>query len=480
MPLTTAATPTPSTAQEPVQPIGVWLFFIGTAALVVAMAQTVLIPVLGILPAELDTSVANVQWLLTITLLVAAVAVPFMGRLGDMFGKRRLLLVAVGALVVGSVLTAVTSNIALLIVGRGIQGISAAAIPLGISLLSTLVPREKAGTSIATVSAMLGVGGALGLPMAAFIAQYSDFHVLFWISAGAGLIAFVGIVKFVPEDAERAGGRVDYIGAVLLGAALVALLLPLSETSDWGWGSARVIGLLIASAVLFCVFVFTQTRIAQPLVDLVTLRRRPILLTNIASLFFGFALFGSLIGTASYVQAPESTGYGFGTTILVGGLAMLPSGIAMLLLAPISAKISDRIGAPRALAIGGIIVAGGWLMRIVMTDSLWQIILGTTIVGAGTGIGYATMPTIINSHTPNSELAAANGLNSLVRSVGSSLASALGGSLLAASTMSLGGHDIPTLDGYRELFALCAGAAILAALIALAIPHMPTKDEQRV
>ena len=159
---------------------------------------------------------------------------------------------------------------------------------------------------------------------------------------------------------------------------------------------------------------------------------------------------------------------------------MLPSGIAMLLLAPISAKISDRIGAPRALAIGGIIVAGGWLMRIVMTDSLWQIILGTTIVGAGTGIGYATMPTIINSHTPNSELAAANGLNSLVRSVGSSLASALGGSLLAASTMSLGGHDIPTLDGYRELFALCAGAAILAALIALAIPHMPTKDEQRV
>lgn len=477
--MTTAAMPTASTAQEPEPRVGVWLFFIGVAALVVAMAQTVLIPVLGILPAELDTSVANVQWLLTITLLVAAVAVPFMGRLGDMFGKRRLLLIAVGALVVGSLLTAVTSNIALLIVGRGIQGISAAAIPLGISLLSTLVPREKAGTSIATVSAMLGVGGALGLPMAAFIAQYSDFHVLFWISAAAGLIAFVGIVKFVPEDPDRAGGRVDYIGAVLLGAALVALLLPLSETADWGWGSFKVIGLLILSAVLFVVFVFTQTRIAQPLVDLVTLRRRPILLTNIASLFFGFALFGSLIGTASYVQAPESTGYGFGSTILVGGLAMLPSGIAMLLLAPVSAKISDRIGAPRALAIGGIIVAGGWLMRIVMTDSLWQIILGTTIVGAGTGIGYATMPTIINAHTPNSELAAANGLNSLVRSVGSSLASALGGSLLAASTMSLGGSEIPTLDGYRELFALCAGAAILAALIALAIPHMPTKAEQK-
>ena len=478
--MTTAPAPAePDISQESDPPIGVWLFFIGLAALVVAMSQTILIPVLGVLPADLDTSVSNVQWLLTVTLLVAAVAVPFMGRLGDMFGKRRLLLIAVAALIIGSVLTAISGNIAVLIVGRGIQGISAAAVPLGISLLSTLVPREKAGTSIALVSAMLGVGGALGLPMAAFIAQYSDFHVLFWISAAAGLIAFAGIVKFVPDDTERAGGKVDYVGAVLLGGALVALLYPLSQTAAWGWGSVKVIGLLILSLVLFVVFVFAQTRIAQPLVDLVTLRRRPILLTNIASLFFGFALFGSLIGTASYVQAPESTGYGFGSTILVGGLAMLPSGIAMLLLAPVSAKISDRIGAPRALAIGGIVVAGGWLMRIVMTDSLWQIILGTTIVGAGTGIGYATMPTIINTHTPHSELAAANGLNALVRSVGSSLASALGGSLLAASTMSLGGYDIPTLDGYRELFALCAGAAILAALVALAIPHMPTKDEQK-
>lgn len=457
--------------------VGVWLFFVGTAALVVSLSQTILIPVLGILPEKLDTSVANVQWLLTSTLLVAAVAVPFMGRLGDMFGKRRLLLIAVGALVAGSVLTAVTSNIALLIIGRGIQGLSAAAIPLGISLLSSLIPRERAGAAIATVSAMLGVGGALGLPLAAVVAQNYDFHVLFWVSAGLGALAFIGILTVVPEDSSRTGGKVDYIGAVLLGAALVSLLFPLSETSDWGWGSFKVIGLLVLSAVLFVVFTFTQTRIAQPLVDLVTLRRRPILLTNIASVFFGFALFASLIGTASYVQAPESTGYGFGSSIIVGGLAMLPSGVMMLLLAPVSAAVAGRIGAPRTLTIGALIVAAGWIMRIVATGSLWEIIIGTTVVGAGTGIGYAAMPTIINAHTPSSELAAANGLNSLVRSVGSSLASAIGGSLLAASTLMIGGAEIPSLDAYRQLFALCAGASVLAALIALMIPKGSTATD---
>ncbi|GAA3613601.1 MFS transporter [Kineosporia mesophila] len=475
MPATVPAADTPVAKTD--QPIGLWLFFVGTAALVVSLSQSILIPVLGELPQKLDTSVSNVQWLLTSTLLVAAVAVPLMGRLGDMFGKRRLLLVSVGSLVAGSLLTALTSNITLLIVGRAIQGLSAAAIPLGVSLLSALVPREKAGTAIATVSAMLGVGGALGLPLAALIAEHADFHVLFWITAAAGLLALAGIWALVPEDASRTGGRIDFVGTVLLGGALVSLLFPLSQATKWGWGSVEVVGLLGLSAALFVVFAVAQTRIAQPLVDLATLRRRPILLTNIASIFFGFALFASLIGTASYVQAPAATGYGFGSSVLTGGLAMLPSGLAMLILAPVSAKVAQRIGAPRTLAIGAVIVAVGWAARIVATDSLWQVIVGTTVVGAGTGIGYAAMPAIINAHTATNELAAANGLNTLVRSVGSSLASAVGGAIMAASTIALGGAEIPSLDAYRQLFAICAVASVLAAAIALAIPNIPAAKQ---
>lgn len=459
-------------------PVGVWLFFVGTAALVVALSQTILIPVLGTLPKELGTSAANVQWLLTSTLLVAAVAVPLLGRLGDMFGKRRLLLISVGALILGSLMTAVTSNIGLLIAGRAVQGLSSAAIPLGISLLGSLVPREKAGTAVATISAMLGVGGALGLPLAAFIAQNADFHALFWVTAGAGTLAFVGILTAVPEDRSRTGGRIDVVGTLLLAGALVSLMLPLSEATTWGWGSPRVLGLLAVSALLFLVFTLSQTRVREPLLDLASLRRRPILLTNIASMFFGFALYASLLGTASYVQAPESTGYGFGTSIMVAGLLMVPTGLSMLVLAPVSARLARRIGAPRTLTLGALTVAAGWLVRILATDSLWEIIVGTTIIGAGTGIGYASMPAIINANTPVTELGSANGVNSLVRSLGSSLASALGGSILAAHTLVTGGLEIPTLAAYQELFALCAAASVLAAIIALAIPNTTVRHEE--
>ncbi len=446
------------------------LVVIGLGALVVSLSQSVLVPVLSVLPARLDTSAGNVSWLLTSTLLVAAVSVPIMGRLGDMFGKRLMLLVAVGALVLGSLVTALTDDIGWLIVGRAVQGASAAAIPLGISLLAALMPRERVGSAIALISAMLGVGGALGLPLAGFVAEHADFHALFWITSAAGLVAFVGILTIVPESPGRSGGRVDLVGAALLAAGLVALMLPLAQSSAWGWDDPKVATLLVAAVVLLAVFGWSQLRIREPLVDLRALGRKPIVITNLASILFGFALFASFIGTASFVEAPEASGYGFGSSLLVGGLAMLPSGLAMLLLSPVAAKLITRRGAPQTLALGASVVAAGWLMRIVWSDSLWQVVVGATVVGIGTGVGYAAIPSLINAHTPPGEIAAANGLNSLFRSFGSSLASAVGGSILAANTVILGTFAVPSLDAYRELFAICAVASLLAALLVLLVP----------
>jgi MFS family permease len=446
------------------------LMVVGFAALAVSLTQAMLIPVLSTLPVTLDTSVGNVEWLLTSTLLVGAVAVPLFGRLGDMFGKRRMMLVAIAALVIGSLITCFTSNLVLLIVGRAIQGASMATIPLGISLLSTTLPRERVGSAIAVISAMLGVGGALALPFASLIAEHADFHALFWVTAVGGIIAFVSVLLVVPESPNRSGGRVDLVGAFLLSATLVTLLLPLAQTATWGWGSARVIGLLALSGVLLVLFGWSQTRIRQPLVDLVALRRRPIVLTNVASILFGFALFASMIGTAGYLQAPRSTGYGFGSSILTSGLVMLPSGLMMLFFAPVAARLIRLRGAPQTLALGACIVGVSWIVRIVLTDSIWWVVLGGIVLGIGIGIGYAAMPTLINEHTPPNELAAANGLNTLARSIGTSLASAVGGSILAAATISLGGFEVPTLTSYRVLFGMCVAAAFIAAALALTIP----------
>jgi MFS family permease len=437
----------------------------------VALTQTLIVPVLPEIQADLSSTTSGTQWLLTSTLLVAAIAVPVFGRLGDLFGKRLMLMVSVGAMLAGSLICALAGDsLVVMIVGRAITGASAAAIPLGISLIGTILPPHRTGTGIALVSATLGVGGALGLPLAALVAQSADYHVLFWICAVGAGVALVGIRWAVDNPPRAAAGRIDFLGAALLSATLVCLLLPLSQASTWGWGDPRTVGLLVASAVALVVFVLVERRTASPLVDVVSNARPALLLTNIASVCVGFALFAMLIGTATYVQAPEATGYGFGSSVLAGGLAMAPSGIMMLLLAPVSARMSARYGPKVTLAIGATIIALGFVARITVIDHFWQIVVGTTIVGAGTGIAYAAMPSMILLGARKAELAAANGLNALARTVGSSLASAIGGTILAAQTISLAGFDLPSLGAYRTLFAICAGAALLGAVIALTVP----------
>jgi MFS family permease len=446
------------------------LAVVALCGVLVALTQSLLIPVLPALQADLHSSTSATEWLLTSTLLVAAVAVPVFGRLGDLYGKRLMLLVCAGALAVGSLICALSSSLAALIVGRAVTGISAAAIPLGISLIGAILPARRAGTGIALVSATLGIGGALGLPLAALVAEHADYHVLFWICLGGAALAIAGIFFAVAEPPRAATGRLDLGGTVLLAAALVCLLLPLAQATSWGWGDPRTVVLLIAAALLLVVFVAFERRVTSPLVDLVANARPALLLTNVASVCVGFALFASLIGTAAYVQAPKASGYGFGSSVLASGLALLPSGLAMLALSPVSAMLSQRFGPKITLALGASIIALGFGSRIVLTGHFWEILLGTTIAGAGTGIAYAAMPSLILRGAPASELAAANGLNSLARSVGSSLASAIGGTLLAAQTITLGSFELPSLGAYRTLFALCAGAALVGAAIALAIP----------
>jgi MFS family permease len=442
---------------------------VGLGALMAALSQTLVLPVLPTIASDIDASTTEAQWLLTSTLLVAAISVPILGRVADIFGRRLVLVLSLGALGAGSLLAALTSNPEVMIAGRAISGLSAAAIPLGISLLASVLPAERKASATALISAMLGVGGALGLPLAGLIADNADYHVLFWIGAVGALLSIAMVLSLVGEPGTSGTRTIDVPGVVLLAGGLFCLVLPLSQGGTWGWGSARVVGLLVASVVLLGLLVVVERRTTSPLVDLTALANPPVAMTNIASVFFGFALFASFVGTANYVQAPEATGYGFGSSVLTAGLCLLPSGILMLLLAPVAARLCVSIGAGNVLAISGVIVAAGLLVRIGLVDHLWQIVVGASIVGAGTGIGYATLPTLINSHTPPEALAAANGINTLARSLGSTLASAVGGSILASLTMTLGVVEVPSLGAYRVLFVICAVSAVTASVFGLVI-----------
>jgi MFS family permease len=440
--------------------------------IVVSLMQTLVIPLIPVLPRLLNASAADTPWVITATLLAGAVATPVVGRLGDMYGKRRMLLISLGILVAGSTVAALSDTLVPMVVGRALQGLAAGVIPLGISIMRDELPSERLGSATALMSASLGVGGALGLPTAAFLAENADWHVLFWASAGLGALVTVLVLIFVPESNVRTGGRFDLVGAVGLSAALICLLLAISKGAAWGWGSGLTLGLFCASAVVLLLWGWWELRTRRPLVDLRTTARRQVLLTNLTSIVFAFAMFAMSLVLPQILQLPAATGYGLGQSMLVTGLVLVPSGLVMMATAPLSARISRIRGPKVTLMSGAVVVAAGYGLGVVLMSSVWQLVLVSATIGAGIGLAYGAMPALIMSAVPVSETAAANSLNTLMRSIGTSISSAVAGVILAQLTISFGPVLVPAQDGFRLIMAIGSATALLAFAIAAFIPGM--------
>jgi len=440
------------------------------AGIVVALMQTLVIPLIPELPKLLHASASDATWAITATLLAGAVATPVVGRLGDMYGKRRMLLISLGLLVIGSTVAALSDSLTPMVVGRALQGLAAGVIPLGISIMRDELPGEKLGSAVALMSASLGVGGALGLPAAAILAEQFDWHMLFWVSAALGVAAAALVVTLVPESAVRTPARFDFVGAAGLSTGLICLLLAISKGGTWGWGSASTIGLFGVAILVLLVWGWWELRTTEPLVDLRTTVRRQVLLTNIASAVFGFAMFAMSLVLPQLLQLPTSTGYGLGQSMLAVGLVMGPSGLVMMATAPLSARISKAKGPKVTLMLGAVVVALGYSMSIVMMAQIWQLVLVSAVIGAGIGLAYGAMPALIMGAVPVSETAAANSLNTLMRSIGTSVSSAVAGVVLAQMTISLGVFTVPAQNGFRVVMGIGAGAAITALIIAAFLP----------
>ncbi|MFD8863240.1 MFS transporter [Streptomyces sp. NPDC059590] len=440
------------------------------AGIVVSLMQTVVIPIIPKLPTLLNATAADAAWAITATLLAAAVATPVVGRLGDMYGKRRMLLFSLVLLVCGSVLCALSDSLTPMIVGRVLQGLAAGVIPLGISIMRDELPAERLGTATAMMSASLGIGGALGLPAAALIADNFDWHALFWTSAVIGALGTTLVFLLVPESKVRTGGRFDVVGAVGMAVGLVCLLLAISKGADWGWDSGTTLGLLIAAVAVLAGWGRYELRIAEPLVDLRATARRQVLVTNIASMAFGFSMFAMSLVLPQLLQLPEATGYGLGKSMLAVGLVMAPQGLVMMACAPVSAALSAAKGPKITLMIGALIVSAGYGLNIVMMSEVWQLVVVSCIIGAGVGFAYGAMPSLIMGAVDPSETAAANSLNTLMRSIGTSTASAVAGVILAQMVTDFGGHALPSENGFKVVMAVGAGAALISFAVASLIP----------
>ena len=444
--------------------------------ILMSVSQTLVIPLLGMLPAILDTSAVNASWVVTVTLLAGAVSGPVAGRLGDLYPKKYVLIGIASIVVVGSVIGALSTSLWPMLIGRALQGMGICVIPVGIATMREVLPPPRLASSISLMSSSLGVGGALGLPAAAALAQFGDWQWMFWGVAVMGL-AFIVLAALVliPVEAAKPGARLDLTGSAILAVALVSLLLALSKGGDWGWGSALTLGLFVLAAITFPLWGWWVLRHPSPLVDLRVAARRPVLVTNIATLLVGMGMFAQMLIIPQLLQLPTETGHGLGQSMVAMGLWIAPGGFAMMAVSPISGRMISTRGPKPTLVLGAIVIAAGYGSAIFLMGSTWGVMIASVIGSSGVGLAYGAMPSLIMESVPTTEMGSANSVNTLMRSIGTTTSSAALGLVLTQMSTDYEGLFVPTENGFRVGLLLGCGVALLAAAVAATIPP-PWKD----
>ncbi|WP_084349446.1 MFS transporter, partial [Janibacter limosus] len=445
---------------------GVVIAVLALCGTVVSLQQTMVLPLVPDLPDLIGTTAGNASWMITATLVAGAVATPVISRMADMYGKRRMILVTLAIVALGALVGGLSTSLPFLILARALQGMGMALVPIGIATMRDELEPEKVPLAVALMSATLAIGAGVGLPLGGFLAETFDWHVVLWLPGVLALLMLGLVLVTVSESAVRTAGAFDFRGAVLLSLALVLLLLAVSKGADWGWVDGRTLGCLAAGVALLAVFIPLELRVPNPLVDIRTAAQPVILAANTISVFMGFAMFVNMLVSTQLLQTPEDTGYGLGLDALHAGLWMAPSAVAFGVLAPLSGWVTRRFGPEVAIGAGGVIMAVSYLARVPLSGSVTLVVFGTVVVTIGTALAYSALPTLIMRSVPVTETAAANGLNTLLRSVGTSTASAVTAAVLAA-TITSATKGYPTFGALSTMFVLAAAASAVSVVLIL-------------
>jgi EmrB/QacA subfamily drug resistance transporter len=437
-------------------------------ALAYALAQTLVAPALPAITREFDTNPSASAWVLTGYLLSASVCTPLAGKLGDLFGKARVLTWIMVLFCAGSIVSGLASSIEVLIAGRVVQGVAGGVFPLAFGIINDELPPERRAVAIGTMSAMFGIGGGIGLPLSGAIVDNVDISWLFWIGLLA-LPAAILVHRLVPASPARERTSIDWAGAVLLSAGLAAVLIGISKANGWGWGSGPTLGVLLGGVAVLAAFVAYELRRSAPLVDMRVLAERPVLATNLTGFLIGIAMFGSFLMIPQFAQTAEANGYGFGMTVLESGLLMLPSSFVMLVCGPLAGHLGNRVGFRAVLAAGTVATTISFVILALAHETPMEFVIANVLIGIGISFGFASMANLIVGLVDPREVGIATGINTIMRSVGGAFGAAIVTALLTADT--IGTSPIPTEHAYTEAFAISGVISVLALLAALWIPR---------
>lgn len=426
------------TAVESSRPVLVLV--LALLATVTALLQTMVVPVLDQIGDALDVSASAVGWAVTVNLLAAAVFTPILSKVGDIHGRRRVLIGILITVAAGSLLAAATSSLAMLLIARAMQGVSFGLFPLSIGILRASLPSHRLSSSMAIVSGAIGVGGGVGLVMTGLVLRDGgDYRRMFWLAFVVALILVPFSLLTVPADGAQKHGRVDLIGGVLLGLSLVLLLLPLSQGHEWGWNSAATISSFFGSAASFLIWGIVERHVREPLVPLLMLRSRALMVTHAVGLFIGFGMFTTFLAISAFVQVPRELGYGFSASVLqTSCVYLVPAATIGIITAPIGGYLVERLSGRTTLIIASAVGLVGFVQMAALHSQSWHLILGGVVTNGAFSMGYAALPALVVAEVRPEETAIANGVNSIARSIGSALGSALVIALLSSRILDNG------------------------------------------
>ena len=434
-----------------------------------AMLQSLVVPVLSQVERELGTTQATVTWVLTAYLLSASVCTPLVGRLGDLVGKKRMLVLALVALSVGSLMAALSKDIEWLIVARIVQGAGGGVLPLSFAIIRDEFPHERVNSGLSIVASLAAVGFGTGIVAAGPIVDVLGYHWLFWMPMVITALAALGAATLVPESSVRNAGRIPLLPAILLSAWLVALLLALSQGNRWGWGSGRVLGLIAVALALAAAWIVVETRVTVPLIDMQMMRQRGVWTANVVAAFVGFGIYASFGFLPQFLQTPTDVGYGFGATITESGHLLLPSAVASFLMGFLTARLVRALGARVLIVSGTLSSAAAFCSIALWHDAAWQLFAATTFQGVGSGLVFSTLAGVVIASVPPEQTGVASGMNANIRTIGGSVGSAV---MAGVVTARLGPTAMPVESGYVIGFGVLAGGMVLAATAAAFIPNI--------
>ena len=438
-----------------------------------ALLQSLVVPALPEIQASLHTSESAVAWVLTAYLLSASVATPIVGRLGDMYGKERLLMLVIVLLGAGTLISAIASSLWLMILGRVIQGVGGGIFPLAFSIIRDEFPNERVPGAIGLVSSLLGIGGGAGVVFAGIVTEHLSYHWLFWLPLA--LIAFTAYLtwRYVPESPVKTPAHVNYRAASLMTLGISAVLLAITETSTWGWGSPKTLGLLATGVVVTLAWIREERRSREPLVDMRMMAIRGVWTTNTVAFLIGIGMYSSFILLPEFVQEPASTGYGFGASVTAAGLFLLPATVAIVVVGQMAGILERRIGSRGSLIGGALFSLACYVLLVVDRSSETQIYVAAGLLGIGIGLSFSAMANLIVQNVRQEQTGVATGMNAVTRTLGGAFGGQLAATLLADN---LGPAGLPTSSGFTLSFLMCLMAMVGALAFALAVPRRSAND----